>query len=104
MVPVLLQELDDLPRHGAVVPGRVRVTGEAEMYALACDPFPFELPSGLFDDIWARSDVGMEFFPVTMHNVRNVTVEALVRTACVNIQCKLSVLMRCPLSFIYRFH
>lgn len=101
MVPVLLQELDDLPRHGAVAPGGVRITGEAEMYELVRDMLPVKLLTGLLDDVRARSDIGVELLTVTAQNVRNVAVKAPMRTACVDVECKLAVLTSCAFGFVY---
>ena len=92
MVSCGFNGFDDLPSRRRVVPGRIGVAGEAQVNGFACDVLFLQLLDCGLNNALTRGYVGVEFFPVHVQDIRRKAVKTLMRAACINVDCEVSIL------------
>ena len=98
MVPAFLDDLDNLPGDGGIVPSWIRVTGEAQVDQFPGDTLPFQLLFQGIHDSGTRLHMGMEFLSIPVQHIRCEAVIAAVRTPGIDVDGVISVF----LSFSFR--
>ena len=93
MVPAVLDDLDDLPGDGCVVPSWIRVTGEAQVDQVPGHALPSQLLFQSVHNALAWLHMGMEFLSVPVQHIRCEAVIAAVRTAGVDIHGIITVFL-----------
>src|SRR5699024_9097575 len=104
MVPVFLQNLDDLPCRCGVIAGWIWVTGKTQVDGFPFDMIFLKLRPRCLHNLLTRLDIRMELLPVTMQDARCKAVIASVWASGIDIQRIVAVLFRFPFWFINRLH